>query len=703
MNSKTKKIVLLTAGTGIVVTSIVTPIVIINQQNNKKAEDKKDVENVIKLLEEKTEKIITLPGDSKGKIIAKNQDKIIAKIKTLIGASNLKDVKIEISMENDQDVSLSEQKIMIKISKGEYSKELKKDKSYFVKRTKSNDEIARETAQYQINKIIAKIKDKDITIYSNTQLSGAIEIENAIKNQLQIENPTLTNGDLSKIDTYVSSLPINVKIQARLTVTIDSESQTLNIYVRKTSLLLKNSNIKEGWGGTIFQDEFKNLWAIGYDTKPQVLKANQNGDGYVNTGWDNDNSNSATGLLKGSQILSGPNLQIFQDEFKNLWAIGYSSKLQVLKANEDGDGYVTTGWTNANWNSNKEGSTGDPLLKNSNIVTGLGGTIFQDQFKNLWTMGATQKLQVLKANEDGDGYVTTGWTSATNSGLTNGSNINDGYKGIIFQDQFKNLWAMGAYTSLQVLKVNDDNDGYDEITGWTSATNSGLTSGSNINDGREGTIFQDEFKNLWAMGKDQKLQVLKANEDGDDYDVTTGWDSNNSNSATELLKGSKITNGNRGAIFQDKFKNLWAMGTGTPLQVLKANSAGDGYVTTGWINVNWNSGNLTNGSNITNGQKGAIFQDEFDNLWAMGYEKPLQVLQVNPVIANPLGDDYVTIGWTNAINVAGFTKNSNIINGWGGVIFQDKFKNLWTIGAWTPLQVLEVNSAKNGYIGSWQN
>ncbi len=690
MDSKTKKIVLLTAGTGIVAASIVTPIVIINQQNNKKTEDKNDVENVVKILEEKKEKIIILPGDSKGKIIANNQDKIIEKIKALIGTQNLKEVKIEVSMENDQDVSLNQQKIMIKISKGEHSREIKEDKSYFVKRAKTSQE---ETVE--INKIIAKIKDKNIVLYSNV-FSNANQIQTAIKNQLKVENPTLTNDELSKISTNVSSLPTNVKTQVELTISIDSKSQKLSIDIRKTSLLLKNSNINNGWGGRIFQDQFKNLWAMGFDTKPQVLRANEDGDGYVTTGWDSDNSNSSNGLLKGSQIEVGSSAQIFQDQFKNLWAISYASKLQVLKANQAGDGYVTTGWTNANWNSNEEGATGDPLLKNSNIDFGIGGTIFQDQFKNLWTMGSDSKLQVLKANDDGDGYVTTGWTNA-NNGLTKGSNITNGEKGIIFQDEFKNLWAMGDETSLQVLRVNDDGDGYDETTGWTNATDSGLTNGSNITNGRSGVIFQDEFKNLWATGRDQKLQVLKANQAGDGY-VNTGWTNNSEVGGDNLLKNSYIDNGDRGVIFQDEFKNLWAMGSETNLQVLKANQTGDDYVTTGWDQSNLSSAaGLTKNSKINDGEYGVIFQDEFKNLWAMGNEKSLQVLRIDEN-----GNGYVTTGWINAIN-NGLTKGSNITNGWRGTIFQDEFKNLWTTGYETSLQILEANSAKDGYIDSWQN
>ena len=390
-------------------------------------------------------------------------------------------------------------------------------------------------------------------------------------------------------------------------------------------------------------------------------------------------------LLKNSNIINGYQGRIFQDKFKNLWSMGFKQKLQVLKTNQNSDNYANVGWINDN------SIGGDSLLKDSNITNGTAGVIFQDEFKNLWTMGNNTSLQVLKVNNAKNGYVNTGWTSANDSGLTNGSNITNGSSGVIFQDEFKNLWTMGNNTSLQVLKVNNAKNGYVN-TGWTSANNSGLTNGSNITNGSGGVIFQDEFKNLWAMGAYTNLQVLRVNENGDDYDETTGWTNVNNG----LTNGSNITDGNYGVIFQDEFKNLWALGAGTSLQVLEVNQAGDDYVNTGWTSAN-DSG-LTNGSNITNGTAGVIFQDEFKNLWTMGNNTSLQVLEVNQA-----GDDYVNTGWTSA-NDSGLTNGSSILNGTLGIIFQDEFKNLWSMGNNTSLQVLKVNNAKNGYVNTgWTN
>ena len=539
--------------------------------------------------------------------------------------------------------------------------------------------------QNKINVFKQKIIDRDILIAPNVSTNNQSEIQSEIKNQLKKENPLLTDNDLLKISINLSTLDIGIKTKVILIINIDSRTSTLKIDVEKANLL-KNSKIFDGHYGTIFQDSFKNLWAMGDRKKLQVLKANENGDGYVSY-WTNNNKNGEA-LLKGSEINDSIGGKIFQDEFKNLWAMGNNSKLQVLRANSSKNGYVKTGWNSDNSN------LAIGLLKGSNINDGFHGTILQDKFKNLWTLTINKKLQVLRVNDDGDGYdEITGWTSA-NSGLTKNSNIANGEAGTIFQDQFKNLWAMGFLPKLQVLRVNDDGDGYDEITGWTSA-NSGLTKNSNIKFGLYGAIFQDEFKNLWAMGHRPKLQVLKANTNKDGY-VTTGWINDNSSSDDKLLRGSNIINrSTRGAIFQDSFKNLWTTTWKQKLQVLKANTNKDGYVNTGWTSAN--SG-LTKGSNITNGRNSKIFQDKFKNLWTMGYKSKLQVLK-----ANKNGNGYVTTGWIDN-NKDGeiLLKNSSINDGFGGTIFQDDFKNLWAMSEKTKLQVLKVNQNGNGYVDSWQ-
>ena len=122
--SKTKKIFLLVTTLAILTTSIAVPIVVLNKNEIKK---ENDVEKIFKILQTKTneEKTIELSNNASGKIIANNQDKIIEKIKTLIGKENLKEVKIEVLMENDINISTNAHKIIIKLTKNEISKEIK--------------------------------------------------------------------------------------------------------------------------------------------------------------------------------------------------------------------------------------------------------------------------------------------------------------------------------------------------------------------------------------------------------------------------------------------------------------------------------------------------------------------------------------------------------------------------------------------------
>ena len=894
--SKTKKIILLGASIGILTTMIVTPIVLLNtNENNQDEQNQKDVESVVKILEEKNqnERILKFASSLTGKIVVNNQTKIVAKIKTLIGETNLKGVKIEILMKNDQNISPNYAKIEIKVSKGKYSKMVDSKKPYFVIREQNQQEIITDvnsvkialtklatktlelkakvddktinanknaildtlkqvegyleikfkkvkievkenssqlpshsatpinivfvlskgsynseltgfsakqlapnqvneierelnelksslenletkevevyapntnktithnkvaiksaienldgydeidlsgvslevknsndnlptndqpatsiilvlskknvdvevqgfsakqsltmTPQDKINQIKEKITDKDILIAPNVSTQNQSEIQSAIKNQLQKENPFLNNDDLAKISTNVSSLILGTRVEVILTISIDSNSLPLSIYVEKINLL-KNSNIVSGYSGTIFQDDFGNLWAMGNIQKLQVLKANQNGDGYSNIGWINDNSITGDNLLKNSNINDGFSGKIFQDKFKNLWTISLNQRLQVLKVNQNGDGYVNTGWINDN------SSSGDNLLKNSNITNGFNGTIFQDDFKNLWSMGKDQKLQVLKASQNGDGYVNTGWindNSITGDNLLKNSNITNGSNGTIFQDDFKNLWSMGKDQKLQVLKANQNSDGYVN-TGWindNSSSGDNLLKNSNITDGSDGTIFQDSFKNLWAMGDDQRLQVLKANQNGDGY-VNTGWINDNSSSGDNLLKNSNVFNGRFGTIFQDEFKNLWVIGIPRKVQirnfqVLKVNSSKDGYVNTGWTNATNNR--LLNGSNIFDkGGEGiaTIFQDSFKNLWAMSRGTSLQVLK-----ANQNGNDYVNTGWTNTNSK--LTRDLNISNGEFGTIFKI---NLKTFEQWVLQQQKLLKNIQKPFI-----
>ena len=896
--SKRKKIILLLSTIWVLVPSIATPIIVINnKKKQKKAEDKKDVKTVIKTLEEKSpsKRQIELNSNAKGKIIANNQEQIIKKIKELIGSENLKAVKVEISMTNDQEISPNFQKIKVKVSKGDYSQEVNEDKTIFVKRSRTTSELAlidinsiknalealkakvvdvytvgaidqkittnkleilktiqkisdfpkdlkevkieiensekllsrndqqpvsvvinlsknsvskkvlgfkakqmsalqannyelnlikttleslnKKTVEvysfdavdqkintneleilseiqkldgypqdlkgvnvevknsdallplnnqepinitlvlskvgalpnnielegfsvkqqfYVIEDIKSKIINKEILIKSSVSTKNQKEIQSAILQQLKIKNPTLTNENIQKISTNISSLDKGVRTEVELTITFKQRSKKITIHVEKQDLL-KGLEILNGNSGTIFEDDFGNLWIMAIrqrNPSPRlfVLRKGSNS-------WTKDTS---SGLTKNSNITDGINGTIFQDKFKNLWIMGKGTKLQVLKVNENGDGYdEETGWIE---------NTSDQLLTGSNITDGQKGTIFQDDFNNLWIMAIGKKLQVLKVNKNGDGYVNEGWTNnnqLNGETLLQNSNISNGEDGTIFQDRFKNLWAMGKGTKLQVLRANTNKKGYDENVGWTSAIDSGLTNGSNIENGYGGTIFQDNFGNLWAMGssitKDvdgtkktiyTKLQVLKINQNKDGY--VGSWTDDNSENRNSLLKKSNINNGANGAIFQDDFGNLWTMGTGTSLQVLKVNENSDGYdEKQGWIKDNSAAG-LLNGSNILDGGEGIIFQDDFGNLWTMADSK-LQVLKANKNSKN--GYDSL---WTDDDSATGLLKGSDIEQGYAGAIFQDRFKNLWVMGANKKVQVLKIKS-DNSYDETWES
>ena len=411
--------------------------------------------------------------------------------------------------------------------------------------------------------------------------------------------------------------------------------------------ILNDSSITDGQFGAIFQDSSGNIWAMGYSSPLQVLK--KTSTGFANS-WIS--GRTKPGLLNGSKIVRGARGVIFEDSNGNIWAMAHTSPLQVLKK-------TNTGFANS-WVSSK---TEPGLLKGSNIKYGFNGTVFEDSNGNIWAMGYGTPLQVLK--KEGASFANS-WTDDISSGLLKGSNITDGNGGIIFEDSSGNIWAMGKETPLQVLKKEGDNFANSWIN---NTTEPGLLNGSNITNGYSGTILEDSLGNLWAMGAGTPLQVLK--KEGSSF--ASSWTSNTS---SELLSGSIITNGWDGTIFNDSSGNIWAMGHNSPLQVLIKNV--DGTYADSWINDSTREGLLKN-SNISYGKNGVIFEDSSGNIWAMGYKKPLQVLRKE-------GGSFAS-SWTDDTS-SGLLKSSNITDGEGGVIFQDSSGRIWAIGNGTPLQVL---------------
>ena len=212
--SKTKKILLL--GTTLVAlsTSIAVPIVLLNKDEQNQ---ENDVEKLFKILQAKTvkEKIIELPSSANGKIIANNQNKIVKKIKTLIGQSNLKKVKIEVSMQNDVSISTTPQKIIIKITKNQISKEIK---DFLVKKRNVIDEEIE-----SIKKILDAKTDNGLIILRSSS-SGNI-IENAtnkdaiLKKLRMLIDPLNINGNPNHPSLKGTSIQVSMSVDAPISTT----------------------------------------------------------------------------------------------------------------------------------------------------------------------------------------------------------------------------------------------------------------------------------------------------------------------------------------------------------------------------------------------------------------------------------------------------------------------------------------------------
>ncbi len=524
--------------------------------------------------------------------------------------------------------------------------------------------------------IKSKIKEKNLVIPKNVDTYSDSEISLAIKNQLKLKNPSLTKDDLSKITDNVWHLKPGKKTPVILKIKLENKTDSVSVNVTKEknikmwtkdSAIVTRSNIISGTLSSFMQDSSGNLWSMG-----AFKQVTRNGKGLF-------------GRLPNGRII--PILK--------------HTKLQVLK--RDG-----TQWQDA---------TNTGLTKSSNIFTGMNGSIFEDDFGNLWAMGMNRKLQVLVKNKDGT-YASS-WVNnnhaVSGAKLLKNSRLRNGNGGVIFQDSFGNLWAMGTGSSLQVLVKNKDGTYADS---WNYDNTKELLKNSNVVNrldsrytGKYGAIFQDKFNNLWAMGKNSKLQVLKADPNSDSGYVTTGWINDNSASGDSLLKGSNISIGYKGTIFQDSFGNLWMSGGGQKVQVLKVKSDGSGYVNTGWTSDN--NDPLLKGSNIdvvrnSSGRAVSgnaimmILQDSFGNLWIHGEGVKPQVLE-----AKSDGSGYVDAGWKNNNHPNTghkLLKNLKISATAGNnlwTFFQDSSKNLWAMGNNTKLQVLKAKSDGSGYVDAW--
>ncbi len=227
--TKTKKILLLGTTLAILTTSIAVPVVVLNK-------DEKNEENVVeklfKILQAKTttQKIIELPNNASGKIIANNQDKIIEKIKNLIGRPNLKEVKIEILKKDDTNISITPQKIIIKITKDEFSKKIE---GFLVKKQSIID-VNKDIEA--IKKVLDSKTSNDLIIILPSASTGNI-IGNRInkiaiiKKIIMLIDPSNTNGE----GNHQSLRGISIQVSITRDAAISTTPQDIIVSISKTN------------------------------------------------------------------------------------------------------------------------------------------------------------------------------------------------------------------------------------------------------------------------------------------------------------------------------------------------------------------------------------------------------------------------------------------------------------------------------------
>ena len=182
-----------------------------------------EVKNAFARLSQKSTVIVN------GGTITSNKKIITKALDLIIKVSNidLKGTNVSIK-EEDTRITLNGVFITILISKKTITEETVL-KAIVVK-IKSTQEIK--------NKII----NKELIINKNVDTSDDAKTLLAIKNQLKIENPLLNDQDLLKITDNITSLNPEVKTNVILTISVNSESDTVNIQVTRPLSDLESIN-----------------------------------------------------------------------------------------------------------------------------------------------------------------------------------------------------------------------------------------------------------------------------------------------------------------------------------------------------------------------------------------------------------------------------------------------------------------------------
>ena len=137
--------------------------------------------------------------------------------------------------------------------------------------------------------------------------------------------------------------------------------------------------------------------------------------------------------------------------------------------------------------------------------------------------------------------------------------------------------------------------------------------GSKLTSGERGKFFQARNGDLYVMGKGTGLEVLKKGE-----------------AIFKPALGSITRDGEFGTIFQAQNGDIYVMGKGTRLEVLKNGSEEFEVVTS---------------SNIDNGKEGTIFQVKNGDIYTMGIGKSLQVLKNGASAFTPAPGSITTSGY----------------------------------------------------------
>ena len=229
--SRKKKIILSLVTIGVLATSIITPIIIINNKNKEEEKNKADLEAIFQILKNKSttqEKIINLPSSTTGKIIKNNKQKIVDQLKKLIEPFKLKGVQIEISMKKDNEISNIEQEIIVKLIKNKFSKEIK---GFLVKKKT----FATEHIEF-IKTILDKKTGEELIIAlpsnSTGNIIGNLTNKEAIEKELRkLVDSLNVNGEIDHSSLKGTTISISMNIDAP----ISTSPQNIIVKISKTT------------------------------------------------------------------------------------------------------------------------------------------------------------------------------------------------------------------------------------------------------------------------------------------------------------------------------------------------------------------------------------------------------------------------------------------------------------------------------------